>query len=77
MTCGTKEGEIYLYTPLKSIRRKCQDCCCGSAKEVSLCPVKDCSLHFYRFGKNPRRKGKGGFAGPKKPHTNDDFSPNS
>jgi len=53
MTCGTKKGEIHLYTPLKSIRRKCLDCCCGSSHEVSLCPVKDCALYSYRFGKRP------------------------
>jgi len=57
MTCETKEGEIHLYTPLKSIRQKCLDCCCGSSKEVAMCPVKTCSLYPYRFGKSPRRKG--------------------
>jgi hypothetical protein len=53
MTCGTKDGEIHIYTPLRSIRRKCLDCCCGSSQEVSLCPVHSCSLHPYRFGKRP------------------------
>ena len=53
MTCGTKDGEIHLYTPMKAIRRKCLDCCCGSSQEVSLCPVHSCSLHPYRFGKRP------------------------
>ena len=53
MSCGTKEGEIHLYTPLKAIRRRCLDCCCGSSQEVSLCPVHSCSLHPYRFGKRP------------------------
>lgn len=53
MTCGTKDGEIHLYTPLRAIRRKCLDCCCGSSQEVSFCPVYDCSLHPYRFGKRP------------------------
>jgi hypothetical protein len=57
MTCGTKEGEAHVYTPLKSIRRKCLDCCCGSSKEVDLCPVATCSLYPYRSGKSPRRKG--------------------
>jgi hypothetical protein len=57
MTCGTKDGEIHLYTPLKAIRRKCLDCCCGSSKEVKLCCMETCSLYPYRFGKSPRRKG--------------------
>jgi hypothetical protein len=57
MTCGTKDGEIHLFTPLKSIRRKCLDCCSGSPKEVELCTVGTCSLYLYRFGKSPRRKG--------------------
>lgn len=53
MTCGSKNGEIHLCTPLRAIRRKCLDCCCGSSQEVSLCSVHDCSLHPYRFGRRP------------------------
>jgi hypothetical protein len=53
MTCGTKGGEIHLYTPMKAIRRKCIDCCCGSSQEVGLCHIKDCALHPYRFGRRP------------------------
>jgi hypothetical protein len=40
-------------TPMKAIRQKCLDCCCGSKKEVRLCPSDDCSLWPYRFGKRP------------------------
>lgn len=54
-------------TPLKAIRLKCLDCCCGSAKEVKLCVCPDCSLFPFRFGKNPNRAGIGGF----KPKTAD------
>lgn len=43
-------------TPLKAIRAKCLDCCCGQANEVKLCPAVDCELHPYRFGKNPYNK---------------------
>ena len=50
MSCGTRNSEIHLYTPMKAIRRRCLDCCCGSSQEVSLCPVHSCSLHPYRFG---------------------------
>lgn len=42
-------------TPLKAIRKKCLECCCGQYKEVRLCPSKDCSLYPFRFGKNPNR----------------------
>ena len=41
-------------TPMKAIRAKCLDCCCGQAKEVRLCPVQKCPLYPYRFGKRPR-----------------------
>ena len=46
-------------TPLKAIRAKCLDCCCGQYSEVKLCPVKDCPLYPYRDGHNPNRKGVG------------------
>jgi len=40
-------------TPLRAIREKCLDCCCGSSTEVDLCPCEDCSLYPFRYGKNP------------------------
>lgn len=43
-------------TPMKAIRRKCIDCSCGSSNEVKLCPVQNCPLYDYRFGKDPYRK---------------------
>ena len=46
-------------TPMKAIRKKCLDCCCGSSNEVSLCTVTKCSLYAFRFGKNPNRAGLG------------------
>ena len=33
---------------LKAIRLKCLDCSAGQAKEVELCPCKECSLYEYR-----------------------------
>ena len=43
--------------PVKVIREKCLDCCCGSIKQVELCPCEsNCPLWPYRFGKNPFRK---------------------
>lgn len=47
-------------TPLRAIRQKCLDCCCGQAYEVKLCPCIDCVLHPFRFGHNPNRAGIGG-----------------
>lgn len=41
-------------TPMKAIRAKCLDCCCGQAKEARLCPVEKCPLYPYRFGKRPK-----------------------
>jgi len=45
-----------MLTPIKAIRAKCLDCCCGQFKEVELCPCVSCSLYPYRFGKNPNIK---------------------
>ena len=40
-------------TPLRAIRLKCLDCCAGQAREVRLCPAKDCPLWNYRSGHKP------------------------
>jgi uncharacterized Fe-S cluster-containing radical SAM superfamily enzyme len=53
--------EIYLSklmkklydTPIKAIRKKCLDCTAGSRKEIRLCPVVECALYPYRFGRRP------------------------
>ena len=42
--------------PVKAIREKCLECCCGSATEVSECKIARCPLHAFRFGKNPYRQ---------------------
>ena len=41
-------------TPIKAIRAKCVDCCCGQLLEVRLCPVQSCPLWPYRMGKRPK-----------------------
>ena len=46
-------------TPMKAIRLKCLDCCCGSSTEVKLCPAWECPLWAYRSGHNPARAGLG------------------
>ena len=38
-------------TRAKAIRAKCLDCSCYQQKEVRLCPVVDCALWPYRFGR--------------------------
>ena len=43
-------------SPLKAIRAKCLDCCCGQASEVKNCPSKRCPLWEYRFGKSGRTR---------------------
>ena len=45
------------FSPLKSIRRKCLDCCSNKRSLVRKCEATECSLHLYRFGHNPKRKG--------------------
>ncbi len=42
-------------TPIKAIKAKCLDCCCGQREEVRECPVKECPLWTFRLGKNPNR----------------------
>ena len=42
-----------ITSPIKAIRAKCLECCCGQANEVKLCPCTDCHLYPFRFGKNP------------------------
>ncbi len=40
-------------TPMKAIRAKCVDCCCGNRAEVKACPARDCPLYYYRMGHRP------------------------
>lgn len=41
-------------SPLKAIRLKCLECSCGQPEEVRFCPIKECALYGYRFGKRPK-----------------------
>ena len=45
-------------TPLKAIRLNCLDCVCYDRNEVAKCPNVNCPLHAFRFGRNPRHKGR-------------------
>ena len=44
-------------TPVKAIRAKCMDCCCGQRAEVRQCAVPACPLYPYRLGKRPVQEG--------------------
>ena len=44
-------------TPVQAIRQKCLDCSGGSSHEVKHCPLTRCTLHPFRLGRNPNRKG--------------------
>ena len=50
------EEERIITNPVKAIRANCMECCCGSFKEVELCPVQTCPLYPFRFGSNPYRQ---------------------
>jgi len=42
-------------TPLTAIRAKCLDCSADQPAEVKHCPITDCPLHPFRFGKLPQK----------------------
>jgi hypothetical protein len=42
--------------PLRAVRAKCLDCCCGNTAEVRKCVATDCPLWPLRLGSNPFRK---------------------
>ena len=46
----------YKTNPVKAIREKCLDCCCGSNNEVKECTVVSCPIYPFRLGKNPFRQ---------------------
>lgn len=48
-------SEKIITNPVKAIRAKCLDCCCGSYSEVEQCTATACALYPFRMGKNPYR----------------------
>ena len=42
--------------PLKALRARCLDCCCGDSSEVRKCVATDCPSWPFRMGTNPFRK---------------------
>lgn len=47
-------NQTTILNPLRAIRAKCLDCCCGSSPEVSKCVSNCCPLHPWRFGCRPK-----------------------
>ncbi len=47
-----------VLTPIKAIRKKCLDCSGGEHKEIEGCPITECPLYPYRFGKRPETAAK-------------------
>lgn len=45
-------------TPLQAIKLNCLDCVCYDKNEVKMCGNVGCPLHAFRFGRNPRHKGR-------------------
>ena len=42
--------------PLKALRARCLDCCCGQPSEVRKCTAIECPSWPFRMGVNPFRK---------------------
>src|SRR5262245_47745213 len=42
--------------PLKALRARCLDCCCGQASEVRKCSAVACPSWPFRMGTNPFRE---------------------
>jgi hypothetical protein len=42
-----------ILRPLKAVRAKCVDCCCGQMSEVRACSAKTCPLWVFRMWHRP------------------------
>lgn len=49
------EDKAVIKNPVKAIRAYCLSCVGGSSYEVDKCPIPDCHLYPFRYGKNPYR----------------------
>jgi hypothetical protein len=54
------QGQVVVLRPLRAMREKCLDCCCGQVAMVRDCWITGCTIWPYRHGKSPNRKGKPG-----------------
>lgn len=53
----TKDGhKTKDVTPLKMIRQKCLECSSWQPSEVKTCPVVDCALYPFRFGRSGMKR---------------------
>lgn len=48
---STVRKKYRIPLPLKTIRKKCLECVCGSAHEVKFCQLSNCPSWPYRFGR--------------------------
>ena len=55
-------------TPMRAIRLKCLDCCCGASAEVRRCPLDNCPLYPYRLGHRPKPDASQGRQEPESGH---------
>lgn len=53
---GKNGPETKNLTPLSAVRKKCLECSNFSSSEIKECPITDCALYPFRFGKNPGRQ---------------------
>ena len=49
------EEKKTITNPVKAIRAYCLSCVCGSSTEVDRCPIEECPLYPFRYGRNPFR----------------------
>lgn len=52
---GGMRRTVSIATLRQAARAKCLDCAGGAPSEVKKCPIDDCPLHPWRFGRNPFR----------------------
>lgn len=63
--CTATDCALYPYrmgrgrASVKAIRKLCLECMAGSSNLVRECAAENCPVYYYRFGKNPERKGVG------------------
>lgn len=50
--------KVKRLTPMRAIKAKCLDCCCGSRQEVKVCPAMDCTLWIFRTGHKQAEKAR-------------------
>ena len=48
--------ETMILSSIKACRKKCLECSNFQTSEIEHCPMTDCALYPFRFGKDPGRK---------------------